>query len=227
MITTVVFDLDDTLYEEIDYYKSGFAAVGNYISNLKKTPPAQIITQALLKQFESQNYDKTFNAALDKLGISYDETFIAKLVEFFRNHKPVINLPEKSRQILEQLNKKYTLGLISDGYLPGQRLKVEALGIQKYFKCIIYTEELGRDCWKPSPAAFEKLLKILNVHGQNCVYIGDNARKDFVSPNKLGFATIHITCESGIHKKPPPTPEAAPKYAIKSLTELPELLDKL
>ncbi len=33
MINTVIFDLDDTLYDEIDYCKSGFAAVADFLHN--------------------------------------------------------------------------------------------------------------------------------------------------------------------------------------------------
>ncbi|MFA5553135.1 MAG: HAD family hydrolase [Phycisphaerae bacterium] len=227
MIKAVIFDLDGTLYEEQDYYKSGFAAVAEFISSRHEQCNAPKITKELSAQFESQNYDKTFNAALDNLGIRYSESDITELIEVFRNHKPNIKLPQQSRDVLDLLNRKYNLGLITDGYLPGQKLKVEALGIEKFFKCIIYTEELGREFWKPSPAAFEKMLKILNVQGENCVYIGDNARKDFVAPNSLGFSTIHIICPSGIHKKPPPGPQAAPKHVIYGISELPNLLDKL
>ena len=38
MITTVVFDLDDTLYDEIDYCRSGFRAVARFLG--KVAPPA-------------------------------------------------------------------------------------------------------------------------------------------------------------------------------------------
>jgi putative hydrolase of the HAD superfamily len=111
--------------------------------------------------------------------------------------------------------------------LPAQKLKVEALGIADYFKCIIYTEELGRNLWKPSPAGFEKLLEILNIEGTECVYVGDNARKDFIAPNGLGFATVQVVRPVGIHKKPPPSPEAAAGYVIQSISELPKVLNKL
>jgi FMN phosphatase YigB (HAD superfamily) len=33
MITTVIFDLDDTLYDEIDYCKSGFMAVAEFLTS--------------------------------------------------------------------------------------------------------------------------------------------------------------------------------------------------
>jgi len=32
MITTVIFDLDDTLYDEIDYCRSGFASVAEFLA---------------------------------------------------------------------------------------------------------------------------------------------------------------------------------------------------
>jgi putative hydrolase of the HAD superfamily len=217
MISTIVFDLDDTLYEERDYYKSGFADVAKYVSNRNKAPNADIIAAALW----------TFNAAFDELGVTYDDAFIAELVEFFRNHRPDIELPDESREVLELLGSKYTLGLVTDGFLPAQRLKVEALGIADYFRCTIYTEELGRDQWKPSPAGFEKLLEILNVKGPECVYVGDNANKDFIAPNGLGFATIQVVRPVGIHKKPPPSPEAAASHVIQSISELLEMLNKL
>ena len=40
MITTVVFDLDDTLYDEIEYCKCGFTAVSKFLANLPEAPAA-------------------------------------------------------------------------------------------------------------------------------------------------------------------------------------------
>lgn len=227
MISTIVFDMDDTLYDERDYYKSGFAAIAEFISGRDKALSAEKIAAALWAQFEAKNYDKTFNTAFDELGIAYDDAFITELIEFFRGHKPDIELPDESREVLELLSGKYTLGLVTDGFLPAQKLKVEALGIADCFKCIIYTEEFGRDFWKPSPAGFQKLLGILNVKSTECVYVGDNARKDFIAPNGLGFATVQVIRPAGIHKKPPPSPEAVAGHVIHNISELPKVLNKL
>ena len=65
--------------------------------------------------------------------------------------------------VLKTLKKRYKLALLTDGYLPAQRLKVQALGIEKYFQAIVYTEELGREYWKPSTRGFENILKELVV----------------------------------------------------------------
>ncbi|MGD8786664.1 MAG: HAD family hydrolase, partial [Phycisphaerales bacterium] len=192
MITTVVFDLDDTLYDEVDYCKSGFAAVAEYLANQPDAPCAERIYTTLWEQFTAGNHKTTFNAALDKLGIDYDEKLIGKLIEIYRNHNPKISLPQDSRNVLCELKTKYTLALLTDGFLPGQELKVKALGIEQYFQCIIYTEQLGRECWKPSPAGFEKIMQDLQTRAENMVYVADNEKKDFIAPNKLGFSTIQL-----------------------------------
>ncbi len=227
MITTVVFDLDDTLYDEVEYCKSGFAAVAQFLSSLADTPSAERISDAFWKEFVAGNRTKTFNSGLDKVGVSFNEKLIAKLVEVYRNHRPKIKLPQDSRDTLNQLSGKYTLALLTDGFLPAQKLKVQALGIEKYFRCIIYTEELGRQFWKPSPVGFEKLLQTLNVKPQNVAYVADNPAKDFIAPGKLGILTIQLIRPARIHTESTQEAVAAAKYVINELTQLPLLLDRL
>jgi len=208
MITTVVFDLDDTLYDEIEYCRSGFASAAEFIANLPKAPPAPDIFDALWRQFTTGSRKNTFNTALDELGIRYNDGLIQELVKVYRDHVPKITLPADSRDVLVELRDKYTLALLTDGFLPAQQLKVKALGIEEYFKCIIYTEQLGRDCWKPSPIGFEKLLKTLNTKAETVAYVADNEKKDFIGPNKLGILTIQIIRPARIHT------ESAPPFLL-------------
>jgi putative hydrolase of the HAD superfamily len=227
MITTVVFDLDDTLYDEIDYCRSGFNSVAHRLANLSGAPSAKQIFDSFWKQFTAGNRKKTFNAALEELGISYDNRLIDELVNVYRNHVPQITLPADSRSILERLGKKYTLALLTDGFLPAQQLKVQALGIEGFFKCIIYTEQLGREYWKPSPVGFEKLLQSLNVNPKDTVYIADNEKKDFIAPNKLGFLTIQIIRPARILTESCEEIGASAQYVIRQLSQLPALLERL
>jgi putative hydrolase of the HAD superfamily len=227
MITTVVFDLDDTLYNEIEYCKSGFTAVAEFLANLPKASAAEHIFATLWKQFTTGNHTKTFNAALDELGMDYGDKLIGELIEVYRNHLPKIALPQDSRDVLCQLSTKYTLALLTDGFLPAQQLKVQALGIEKYFKCVVYTEQLGRNCWKPSPAGFEKLMQTLNATSEKTVYVADNEKKDFIAPNKLGFLTIQIIRSAGIHTEPSGESGAAARYVIRQISQLPALLEEL
>ncbi len=226
MITTVVFDLDDTLYDEIEYCRSGFTSVAEYLAGLLKVSARHII-EALWKQFETGNRKKTFNKALDELGISYDDGLIQELIEVYRNHLPKINLPADSKDVLDQLSDKYTLALLTDGFLPAQQLKVQALGIERYFKCIIYTEQLGRNYWKPSQIGFEKLLRTLNASAETAVYIADNEGKDFIGPNQLGILTIQIIRPARIHTESSQQSGAAAQYIIREIGQLPALLGRL
>jgi putative hydrolase of the HAD superfamily len=227
MITTVVFDLDDTLYDERDYCRSGFRAVAESVAGLPDAPSARRIFDCLWKQFAAGNHTKTFDVALDELGVNYDDQFIQNLIKIYRSHKPKIKLPADSRNVLRQLSGKYTLALLTDGFLPAQRLKVQALKIEKYFKGIIYTEQLGRQFWKPSPAGFEKLMQAVNAKPQAIAYVADNQMKDFIAPNKLGFLTIQITRPARIHTSTSDAPHAAAQYVIRKISQLPTLLEKL
>lgn len=227
MISTVVFDLDDTLYDEIDYCKSGFQAVSGFLASLPDHPQEEDIFDAMWSQFTAGNHTSTFNAALDKVGIDHDSEFIRQLVKIYREHAPSITLPAESEEVLDALHSKYHLALLSDGFLPAQQLKVKQLGIEHYFKCIIYTEELGREFWKPSPVGFERIMDSLGVNGENCVYMADNPEKDFIAPNKLGFETIQLIRPSQIHGDEPSSDDAAAGHIISSLTQLDPLLGQL
>lgn len=227
MIATVIFDLDDTLYDEVEYCRSAFASVAEFLANSPGSPSADRIFDCFWNQFKSGNRTKTFNAVLDELGIGYDDGLIQELVQVYRNHTPKISLPPDSRDVLRQLGAKYELALLTDGFLPAQQLKVRALGLEKYFEYIIYTEELGRECWKPSPAGFEKLIEALKVKPENIAYVADNAEKDFIAPNKLGFLTIQIIRAARIHTDSAQEPAAAAQYVIYRIGELPALLEQL
>ncbi len=227
MITTVIFDLDDTLYDEAEYCRSGFACVAEFLAELPEAPTAKRIFDCLWKQFTAGNHTRTFNAALEELGIAYDSKLIGSAVKTYRNHIPKTTLPQESRDVLCRLSDKYTLALLTDGFLPAQQLKVQTLGIEKYFECIVYTEELGRDYWKPSPVGFEKLMETLKAKPEAIAYIADNEKKDFIAPNKLGFLTIQVIRPARIHTESSQESGAAARYVIHKISQLPELLEKL
>ncbi len=226
MITTVIFDLDDTLYDEIDYCRSGFRAVSRVLATLSNLPCTAEAFACLWKQFTAGNRTATFNAALDELGIAYDDALITQLVEVYRSHRPELTLPPDSRLTLDTLKRTHRLALLTDGYLPAQRLKVLALGIEPYFEAIVYTEELGRACWKPSPIGFEALIERLDVTPDQMVYVGDNETKDFIAPNALGMLTVQVLRPARLHTGSAPRDGAAAKLGVEEITELPTLLDR-
>jgi putative hydrolase of the HAD superfamily len=227
MITTVIFDLDDTLYDEIDFCRSGFRAAARHVAGLSDARSADEVFAAFWKSFITGDCGSTFNVGLAALDIPCDEHLIGTLVEIYRTHRPTLTLSPESRAVLEDLRDRYTLGLLTDGFLPTQRFKVEALGIKHYFQAIMYTEELGREFWKPSPRGFEKLMEMLDARPEQAVYVADNETKDFIAPNRLGLLTIQVRRPGGLYRQPSPLPDAAPKLRIDRIGDLSQVLARL
>ncbi|MBN1787198.1 MAG: HAD family hydrolase [Sedimentisphaerales bacterium] len=226
MIKSIAFDMDDTLYDEIDYYKSGFRVVAEQISSDFGLNSRQVCDN-IWRVFNLGNRKTTFNTVLEEFSVAFDMEYIKKLVDVLRGHRPDIALPPTSRTVLEELKSRYKMGLITNGYLPAQELKVEVLGLKVFFDCIIYTEKLGREYWKPSPVGFEKLLEGLDTVAKQCVYVGDNLENDFISSNKIGFKTIRIIRENRLHDSKARCSEANAQYEIDSIVKLPKLLEAI
>jgi putative hydrolase of the HAD superfamily len=228
MIRAVIFDLDDTLYDEIDYCRSGFEAAAEFLVRVGRVPhPADELHAAFWRHFSSGNRGQTFNAALAELGVAFDSRLIAGLVRAYRCHVPKIRLPRETREVLTLLRRSHSLAVLTDGYLPAQRLKIRALGIAQHLKCVLYTEHLGRACWKPSPAGFVRVLDVLRVRPDQALYVGDNPAKDFIAPNHLGMRSVQVQRPLRLHSQPPADPSAAPQHVVESLSQIPALLHLL
>ncbi|MDM5428931.1 MULTISPECIES: HAD family hydrolase [Bacillus] len=220
MIKAIVFDMDDTLYKEKDYVVSGFKAVDDWIKEkYKKTGFYNIAIQL----FDSGERRFVFNETLEKLNIPYDEKLISNLIEQYRFHKPDIQLLDEADWVLNNLVNTVKIGLISDGYLVAQEKKINALKLKERFHSIILTDELGKEYWKPSQIPYEKISKELQVPHQQCVYIGDNLSKDFITAKKLKWLTIHINREGGIHHNLIVEQDYKAHYTIDNLRRLSDI----
>lgn len=115
----VIFDLDDTLYSEKEYVKSGFKAVSKYLGG----------------KYEDQlwNYFEEGKSAIDELlrTINREDEKDAVLA-VYRSNKPDIHLYDGVTKIIKELkDKDIKIGIITDGRPEGQKNKIEALGLEK------------------------------------------------------------------------------------------------
>ena len=177
----VVFDLDDTLYNEIDFLKSAFYQISEIIEknfNINK----DIVYNDLL-MFYSNN-ENAFKCIINKFNLKLSVEY---LLNFYRNHKPKINFSNSNSLLLSEFKAKgIKLCVLTDGRSTQQRNKIEALGISSYFSEIIVSEEFGSE--KPD---IRNYLYFENIFAQSdFYYVGDNINKDFISPNRLNWTTI-------------------------------------
>jgi len=200
-LKAILFDLDDTLYLERDFVKSGFKAVASFIQN-DKGIDKDFIYDSLWSIFKTGKRKKIFDSFIDEFEeVDYS---INELVNLYRTHQPNINLIPGAEEYLLSLNKHYKLGLVTDGFVQTQKNKINTLGLNMIFDEILITDELGRGFWKPSIVPFSKICDKLEVDPPQTIYIGDNPKKDFKGPNQLGMDSIRLRLKDGEHYKSEP-----------------------
>ena len=219
MIKTVVFDLDDTLYSELEFVISGFGAVNDYVSKEYSTHGYFEKAKSL---FDKGERGTIFNLAMDELGVKYDLTIIETLVKIYREHIPNISLHNDAKWALDQYRGKKKLAIITDGNLVTQENKVESLDISHMFDMILYTDLYGRENWKPSPFPYKKIMEHTGCLGSEQLYVGDNPNKDFIAAKLLEWKTIQVCRPDGIYADAVVNGTHEASMKISSLYELTE-----
>ena len=191
-VKVVLFDLDDTLYSEKQYVKSGFNKIA------EACPEIENMADKLWRAFEDGERPIDFVLKNEN---QYSSDAVKKCLETYQNQMPNISLYDGVIDLLTSLKESgFSLGLITDGRPIGQRNKINALGIEKYFEKIIVTDELGGiEFRKPNPKAFELMREFFGVDFPQMVYVGDNINKDFIAPEKLGMKWILVNNCDGLY----------------------------
>ena len=191
-LKAIVFDLDDTLYGEKEYIRSGFQAIADTLPEINQ------MEDKLWQVFEQKK--SAIDEVLTAEGMYTDE-LKQKCLSVYRFHQPNVHLYDGVEELLAQLRAEgYLLGIITDGRPEGQRAKIKALGLERLVDYIIVTDELGGvEYRKPNKAAFVKMKEKLNVAFEEMCYVGDNVNKDFIAPETLGIRAIHFLNADGLY----------------------------
>ncbi len=211
----IVFDLDDTLYEEITYVRSSLFEVALYLSE-KLQISRDIIYANLNEVLDKRGRGNVFDIVLSNYGI-YSQTEVNRCLSVYRNNTPKIRLFDQAISCLERF-KDYRKYLVTDGNKMVQKKKIDALSLSKYFIKSIPTHEFGVAKAKPSTYVFNKILEWENASPHQLVYIGDNPNKDFVNLKKEGFNTIRVL--SGCYKELRLEAQFEADYLVNTLDEI-------
>lgn len=226
----LIFDLDDTLYKEVDFVVSAYRHIDFLLVAEHGLQPGEafgILTEAYdngINPFDS------LSAYLTDKGVVIPNA-IAWMVNEYRNHIPIISLDDDTRTVLEHMREiDVPMYIITDGRSFTQRNKIRALRLYEYipWENIFISEEMG--CSKTDPAAFREIQRRHPVTTQcdvEFVCVGDNPAKDFIVANSLGALSVLLLDDgNNIHPQDIKVDKKhQARFFIKKFKELDDYID--
>ena len=228
MLTTIFFDLDDTL---LDFTKAEAVALRKALTEVG-APAGDVVLDRYhvinQRQWElleegvltrEEVLTSRFAILFGELGVDADprdtcDRYEGHLAEgyWFR---------PGAEDLLRQLAPRYDLYLASNGAAAVQHSRLKSAGIAPYFKKIFISEEMGAD--KPSRAFFDACFAAIpNYDRATALMVGDSLTSDIRGGINAGIRTCWLN-----DREKPSRPDIVPDYTIKSLAELPDLLEKI
>jgi putative hydrolase of the HAD superfamily len=214
MIRGVIFDLDDTLYDEAEYVRCGFRAVAARIAERSGVDSERIFA-FLQAELRRSGRGRIFDAALQEFGMDATSGQVAELVAVYRACRPVLDLYPDAVRLLEKLSGRWRIGIVTDGLPQMQRAKLDALKLSRYADSIVC-------CWehaapKPDPSGFRLIMEQWNLPAQEIIVIGDRPDHDMAAAAALGMPSMRV--HRGRFAGKPCGPHV-PDYEIDSLDEV-------
>lgn len=176
--TVICFDLDDTLYNELDFLRSAYLEIAGRVLE----DDQNLLYAKMFSLYRSRG--NVFEYLEQNYGCKKEQ-----LILMYRDHLPNIEPFEGVKELFGEIKSKNgKLCLITDGRSTTQRNKLKAMGFITVFDEIVISEEIGTT--KPSENNY--IIIENRFPGCSYTYIGDNLKKDFVIPNKRNWHSIGL-----------------------------------
>ena len=212
----IIYDLDGTLNLSTSYY----SVYDDYFTSL--------LSKFLDKSLEET--EKIVNLSL------HNKTGLTSLIQSLKidsslfynelsNIIPISSLvhrDEKLISIIETINNMNVVQAVcsNTGYSLISKI-LESMGIRRYFREIISSDETGL---KPSPEPYIYTLNKLKINAVNCIYVGDRIKMEINTAKTLGMTTVFVKSylmeEKNINY-------SNADYSVESVYEMPILLNNL
>ncbi|WP_147819906.1 HAD family hydrolase [Salidesulfovibrio onnuriiensis] len=216
----VVFDMDDVVYLEREYVRSGFQAVARALSEERNGEIFDLLW-TMLGQECGQDVFSRLLSERPELGGGWTAE---DLGEIYWTHEPEITLLPSIRALVEELQDRgVKCGLVSDGDCEVQERKARALGADELFDAVLLTHRFDREPWKLSSLCLDFVAHNMDLLNETLVYVGDNPVKDFLGAQKLGWSSVLLE-QPGQFRDQEATPLAAPSHTVEGVEALRELL---
>ncbi|EZH72625.1 haloacid dehalogenase [Aquimarina atlantica] len=198
-VKDIFFDLDHTLWDFDRNSSLAFKMIFDKFNvNTKIEDFLEIYQPINMKYWKLYREEKVskkqlrrsrLTEAFTHLDISFSLEIIDEMSEDYINFLPLHNyLIDGTQDLLEYLNPKYDLHIITNGFKEVQNKKLSNSGILHYFKTITDSEEAGVK--KPNPFIFEQAIQKSGAKLDGSVMIGDNYEADILGAEAVGLKTI-------------------------------------
>jgi len=222
VIAAVLFDLDDTLYDQARWLAPAWAAVAAAAAR-HGVDPAALERELRAVAAEGSDRGRIIDRALARVGAP-DDVPIAPLLAAFRSSVPRRLSPYRGvRAALRALRDELPIGLVTDGDVAIQRAKLRCLGLEDAFDVVVLSDELGRERRKPDPAPFQTALAALGAPAQDVVHIGDRPDKDVRGAAAAGLRAIRVRTGEYCALPDEPAPWRSARDVIEAVSIVREL----
>ena len=196
----LVFDIDDTLYEQIVPFENAFRSLFDIDIDMEKF---YLLSRYYsdVKFEASRNGEMTMDEyhiyriqeAAKDLGVYLTDEQALNMQKEYKKNQQKLQMSDKTISILERAKKNNVkLGIITNGPSEHQWMKVDVLGVEKWIsrENIIVSGDLGIN--KPDKRIFEVMQEKLQLGVESLYYIGDSLENDIVGANNVGWKSIWI-----------------------------------
>lgn len=195
---SIVFDMDNTLFDEAEFYKKIFHKL--YLAKKIELRPNEALDS--FKKLRSTSKDIFYDILSgDKTLSDKDILFLRdELFEMACNLRYEINPYEDALLFLKYVtNLNIDLYILTNGVSKIQKNKFNSLNLNSYFGDNFYSaRELGQGIEKPDSIVFKKIIEITGNKIEEIIFIGDNPKTDFKFPHEIGCKTIRL--RRGLYK---------------------------
>lgn len=125
----------------------------------------------------------------DALQFKVSDAIIHEISDDYINYLPNNNhLFEGAIELLDYLQPKYKLHIITNGFAAVQTKKIVNANLDSYFETITNSEMAGVK--KPHPTIFDFALSLANASKEESLMIGDSFEADIIGAQEAGIEAI-------------------------------------
>lgn len=203
-ITTVLFDLDDTLFDHMATARAALAATAATRPALQQVAVEELYQRysELLEELHPQvmtghiSYLAARQLRFQRLLAPYEPTppsaaDVTQVAEQHYGHYQRLRQPVVGAlALLQRLKPAYQIGIVTNNRTAEQEEKLRYLGMRGLVVALITSEGVG--VLKPDPAIYEVALRRLGVRAAETVMVGDNWQADVLGALAMGIRPVWL-----------------------------------